>query len=84
MHPPPHPPTHPLALPPCSTFYRVWAFLILEFQLMACVLWGGWGNHYALSSLALTHAALSLMEQVAGAWTQRPVSELGCWHGLGC
>jgi hypothetical protein len=59
------------------TFYRVWAFLILEFHFMAVMLWG-WdsmqnGSYYALCSVALDHAFLSLLEQVAGAWTQRGV-----------
>jgi hypothetical protein len=63
----------------CRTFYRVWAFFILEFQVMAVLLWG-WGNWYALSSVCLTHAALSLLEQVAGAWTQRaPGGWVGGW-----
>ncbi|KAL4451723.1 hypothetical protein ABPG75_007385 [Micractinium tetrahymenae] len=57
------------------TFYRVWAFLILEFHFMAVMVWG-WdattsGNYYPLCSVALDHALLSLLEQFAGAWTQR-------------
>lgn len=56
-------------LPP-RTFYRVWSFFILEFHVMAVLLWG-WGNFYALTSVCLSHAALSLLEQMAGAWTQR-------------
>ena len=31
---------HALNVPPRSTFYRVWAFLILEFHFMAVMLWG--------------------------------------------
>lgn len=34
------------------------------------------GSYYALCSVALDHAFLSLLEQVAGAWTQRAVCEL--------
>lgn len=75
-----HTPARPLPPPPpaCdrSTFFRVWAFLVLEFQLMAVLLWG-WGNFYALTSVCLTHAALSLLEQLAGAWTQRAPSAWG-------
>lgn len=61
------------------TFYRVWAFLILEFHFMAVMLWG-WqatksGSYYTLCSVALDHAFLSLLDQVAGAWTQRAISE---------
>ncbi|PSC69540.1 Callose synthase 5 [Micractinium conductrix] len=57
------------------TFYRVWAFLILEFHMMAVLVWG-WDltkaqNFYPLCSVALDHAFLSLVEQFAGAWTQR-------------
>lgn len=58
------------------TFYRVWAFLILEFHFMAVLVWA-WdatfkqGNYYAMCSVALDHALLSLIEQFAGAWTQR-------------
>lgn len=62
----------------CRTFYRVWAFLILEFHLMAVLLWGwkdGKLNWYALCSVSLDHALLSLLEQVAGAWTQRSPGE---------
>lgn len=33
------------------------------------------GNYYALCSVALDHALLSLLEQVAGAWSQRALSE---------
>ena len=56
------------------TFFRVWTFFILEFQVMAVLLWG-WGNFYALTSVCLTHAGLSLLEQLAGAWTQRAPSK---------
>ena len=31
---------HTAAPPPTRTFYRVWAFLILEFHFMAVMLWG--------------------------------------------
>ncbi|EFN56001.1 hypothetical protein CHLNCDRAFT_145389 [Chlorella variabilis] len=57
------------------TFFRIWAFLILEFHFMCVMLWG-WpatkrGSYYALCSVPCNHAFLSLAEQVAGAWTQR-------------
>lgn len=59
----------------CRTFFRIWAFLILEFHFMCVMLWG-WpatkrGSYYALCSVPCNHAFLSLAEQVAGAWTQR-------------
>lgn len=44
------------------------------------------GSYYALCSVALDHAFLSLLEQVAGAWTQRAVCELWLrlwWARLG-
>ena len=68
----PRPTSYPHAIVPrCRrTFYRIWAFLILEFHFMAVMLWG-YKNWYALCSVALDHAFLSLLEQVAGAWTQR-------------
>ncbi|KAL6774638.1 GSL1 [Auxenochlorella protothecoides x Auxenochlorella symbiontica] len=52
------------------TFYRVWAFILLEFHLMAVLTWGR-DNYYAISSLAMSHALLSFLEQVAAFWTQR-------------
>ncbi|KFM22655.1 Callose synthase 5 [Auxenochlorella protothecoides] len=51
-------------------FYRVWAFILLEFHLMAVLTWGR-DNYYAISSLAMSHALLSFLEQVAAFWTQR-------------
>ena len=60
----------PAPAPLGRTFFRVWAFLILEFHFMAVMNWG-YKNWFALSSVALDHALLSLIEQVAGAWTQR-------------
>ncbi|KDD73304.1 hypothetical protein H632_c2323p0, partial [Helicosporidium sp. ATCC 50920] len=51
-------------------FFRVWAFLILEFHVMAVLLWWN-GNHYAYTSVPLCHALLCLVEQLAGLWTQR-------------
>ena len=54
-------------------FYRVWLFLILEFQAMCIFLWG-WNTSYKwywLSSLVGTHALAGLIYEVAGAWTQR-------------
>ena len=74
------PPPSFLCVRVCRTFYRVWAFLILEFHLMAVLLWGwtdGKLNWYALCSVSLDHALLSLLEQVAGAWTQRSPGEAG-------
>ena len=70
----------PPCLPLCRTFYRIWAFLILEFQVMSVLLWG-WGSWYALTSVCLTHAGLSLLEQLAGAWTQRAPGAL-CMLGF--
>jgi hypothetical protein len=66
----------------CSTFFRIWAFLILEFHFMAVMLWG-WGSikrgsYYSLCSVALNHAFLSLLEQLAGAWTQRATGVCVC------
>ncbi len=38
------------------------------------------GNYYPLCSVALDHALLSLLEQFAGAWTQRSLCK---GHGAG-
>lgn len=37
--------------------------------MCVCLWW--WPNRYALSSVSLMHAFLVLLEQIAGAWTQR-------------
>lgn len=64
-------------------FFRIWVFLLLEFQFMAIFLWttgvdptAGFFdvNGWALCSLCQTHAACCLLEQVAAAWTQRAVA----------
>ena len=54
-------------------FYRVWLFLILEFQTMCVFLWAwdGKNKYYWLSSLVITHAAANFVYEIAGAWTQR-------------
>jgi hypothetical protein len=63
-------------------FFRVWLFLILEFQTMCVFLWAGdkergWAwpladrQWYWLSTLVGTHAVACLVYEVAGAWTQR-------------
>lgn len=54
-------------------FYRVWLFLVLEFQAMCVFLWG-WDTdyrYYWLSSLVGTHAFANLLYEIAGGWTQR-------------
>jgi hypothetical protein len=54
-------------------FFRVWLFLILEFQAMCVFLWA-WDTKekwYWLSSLTATHAVANLIYEIAGAWTQR-------------
>jgi len=54
-------------------FYRVWLFLILEFQAMCVFLWG-WSSVYRwywLTTLVATHAFAGLLYEIAGAWTQR-------------
>lgn len=61
----------------------MWAFFVLEFNVAAALLWG-WGNWYALCSTCLTHAGLCLLEQAAGAWSQRaPGGCMVCgWVGV--
>ena len=54
-------------------FFRVWLFLVLEFQTMCIFLWG-WNTayrYYWLTSLVGTHAIASLLYEIAGGWTQR-------------
>lgn len=54
-------------------FFRVWLFLILEFQVMCIFLWG-WDTRYRyywLTTVPATHAFASLCYEIAGAWTQR-------------
>lgn len=72
-------------------FYRVWLFLILEFQAMCVFLWADKGRPWAwplsdvqwywLSSLVGTHAVCSLVYQIAGAWTQRATRKGLRLHG---
>ena len=57
--------------PSCRAFYRVWTLWALQFHAMLVVALWGWQDFYALSSICLTHALLSLLERAAGAWTQR-------------
>ena len=52
------------------SFFRVWMFLILEFEMMAVATWG-LNDWNAWAAVPMTHAALCLLEQFAGAWTQR-------------
>ena len=60
-------------------FYRVWMFLILEFQTLCLFLWG-WDNEkyrwYWMSTLVGTHAFGNLCYEVAGVWTQRGTKEV--------
>ncbi|KAK2080835.1 hypothetical protein QBZ16_000689 [Prototheca wickerhamii] len=68
-------------------FFRVWAFFLLEFHLLAVLTWAR-HNWWAISSLAPSHAALCLLEQVAALWTQRARAAArapttgGCLGGL--
>lgn len=62
-------------LPECArrAFFRVFAFHILLFQVMASLAWSN--NNVRIASYALiTHAALSWVEQCASCWTQRSAS----------
>lgn len=59
-------------------FFRIWLFLILEFQGMCIFLWA-WDKQsssypdrwYWLTTMVGTHAAANLLYEVAGGWTQR-------------
>ena len=64
-------------------FFRVWAFFLLEFHLLAVLTWAR-GNWWALSSLAPSHAALCLLEQVAAhaVLSTRPGYVVSLTHGL--
>lgn len=54
-------------------FFRVWLFLILEFQTMCLFLWAWDGNYrwYWMTTLVGTHSFACLCYEIAGAWTQR-------------
>lgn len=55
-------------------FFRVWMFLILEFQTLCLCLWA-WDNEtyrwYWMTTLVGTHAFGNLCYEIAGVWTQR-------------
>ena len=51
-------------------FFRVFAFHVLLFQLLATLAWSHW-NWFLASITLITHAALSLLDQWAALWTQR-------------
>ena len=52
------------------SFFRVWMFLLMEFAVMGVATWGV-DNWNAWAALPMVHGALCLLEQFAGAWTQR-------------
>lgn len=54
----------------CRAFFRVFAFHILWFQLLASLAWSH-GDWFVASLTLLTHALLSLLEQLARWYTQR-------------
>ena len=55
-------------------FFRVWMFLIMEFQTLCLCLWA-WENEtyrwYWMTTLVGTHAFGNLCYEIAGVWTQR-------------
>ena len=60
-------------------FFRVWMFLILEFQTMCLFLWA-WDYEkyrwYWMSTLVGTHAVGNLCYEIAGVWTQRGTKDV--------
>ncbi|KAK9815749.1 hypothetical protein WJX72_008855 [[Myrmecia] bisecta] len=60
-------------------FYRVFAFHVLEFQLLATISWSG--HLWVVTTTLLTHAGLSLAEQWANLYSQRPIRRTHRLHG---
>ena len=68
-----------ISFPPPTrrAFFRVIAFHILLFQLLASLAWTN-GDWWTASITLLTHAGLSLIDQYAAFWTQRPAGAGFC------